>query len=128
MTRSDLADIYRNYIACLNRQDWQNLGRFVADDARHNERPIGLAGYRQMLERDFEAIPNLHFDIELLTADPPYVASRLRFDCSPRGRFLGLEVNGKHISFTENVFYQFRDGKIAEVWSIIDKQAIEAQL
>lgn len=42
--------------------------------------------------------------------------------------FLGLAVNGKRVSFTENVFYQFRDGKIAQVWSVIDKAAIEAQL
>jgi predicted ester cyclase len=26
------------------------------------------------------------------------------------------------------VFYAFRDGKIANVWSVIDKSAIEAQL
>ena len=30
--------------------------------------------------------------------------------------------------FAENVFYQFRDERIAEVWSVIDKAAIEAQL
>ena len=33
-----------------------NLHRFVADDARHNGRQFGLAGYRAMLERDFEEI------------------------------------------------------------------------
>jgi len=26
------------------------------------------------------------------------------------------------------VFYEFHDGKIVQVWSVIDKQAIEAQL
>jgi predicted ester cyclase len=128
MAEIDLAAIYRNYILCLNRQDWQDLGRFVADDARHNGRSFGLAGYRQMLEKDFADIPDLAFKIELLVCDPPYIASRLAFDCSPKGRFLGLDVNGKKVSFTENVFYKFRDGKIVEVWSIIDRQAIEAQL
>jgi predicted ester cyclase len=37
-------------------------------------------------------------------------------------------VNGKRVSFCENVFYQFRDGKIRQVWSVLDKIAIEAQL
>jgi predicted ester cyclase len=60
--------------------------------------------------------------------DPPYIASRLRFDCTPKGDFLGLPVNGRRVSFTENVFYEFQDGKIAQVWSVIDKGAIEAQL
>jgi predicted ester cyclase len=128
MTEAHLANLYRAYIACLNRQDWPDLHRFVADDARHNNRPFGLAGYRAMLERDFAEIPDLEFNIELLMCDPPYVASRLRFDCRPKGLFLGLPVNGKRVVFAENVFYQIRDERIAEVWSVIDKAAIEAQL
>jgi predicted ester cyclase len=128
MTGTPLADLYRDYIGCLNRQDWPNLHQFVADDARHNGRPFGLAGYRAVLERDFAEIPDLKFNIELLICDPPHVASRLRFDCRPKGLFLDLPVNGRRVNFAENVFYQFRDERIAEVWSAIDKAAIEAQL
>jgi len=128
MTKTALADLYRGYIACLNRQDWPNLHRFVADDARHNGRPFGLAGYRAMLERDFEEIPDLSSTIERLVCEPPHVASRLRFDCRPKGLFLDLPVNGRRVVFTENVFYRFRDERIAEVLSVIDKAAIEAQL
>jgi predicted ester cyclase len=128
MTKTALADLYRAYIACLNRQDWENLHRFVADGARHNGRPFGLAGYRAMLERDFAEIPDLKFNIELMACESPYVASRLQFDCRPKGLFLDLPVNGKRVAFAENVFYRFRSGKIEEVWSVIDKAAIEAQL
>ncbi len=128
MSGSDLAAIYRDYIACLNARDWPSLGSFVGDDARHNGRPLGLAGYRAMLERDVEAIPDLQFQVDLLVVEQPYVASRLRFDCTPRATFLGLPVNGRRIVFSENVFYEFREGRIVEVWSVIDKAAIEAQL
>src|SRR6476660_2239135 len=79
-----------------------------------------------MLERDFREIPDLHFNIHLLTCEPPLVASRLRFDCTPRGSFLGLEVNGRKVSFAENVFYEFDHRKIRSVWSVIDKAAPDA--
>jgi predicted ester cyclase len=128
MTNTGLSDIYRDYIACLNQQDWPKLGQFVDDEADYNGRRIGLSGYREMLEGDFGEIPDLYFNVHLLISDPPYVASRLKFDCTPKGRFLGLDLNGKRVSFTENVFYQFRGGKISQVWSLIDKAAIEAQL
>jgi predicted ester cyclase len=128
MTRADLADTYRNYIDCLNRQDWPALGQYVHDDVARNARPLGLPGYRAMLEQDFREIPNLHFKIELLISDPPNIAARLKFDCTPVGTFLGLAVDGRRVSFCENVFYEFRDGKIWQVWSIVDKAAIEAQL
>jgi predicted ester cyclase len=128
MTETALSDLYRDYIACLNRQDWPNLQTFVQDDVRHNGHPLGLAGYRAMLERDFQEILDLHFKIELLIAESPYVGSRLSFDCTPKGLFLGLPVNGRRVCFAENVFYQFRSNKIEQVWSVIDKAAIEAQL
>jgi predicted ester cyclase len=128
MIKTNLSDIYRDYIACLNRQDWPKLGQFVHDEVHYNGKRTGILGYREMLERDFYDIPDLYFDIQLLISDPPYVASRLAFDCTPKGRFLNLHVNGKRISFTENVFYRFLDEKIAQVWSIIDRSAIEAQL
>lgn len=128
MAEPGLAGIYRGYIACLNARDWAGLGRFVAEDVRHNGRPIGLAGYRAMLERDVADIPDLRFAVALLICDPPHVGSRLDFHCTPSGGFLGLPVNGRTVRFSENVFYAFRLGKIAEVWSVIDKAAIEAQL
>lgn len=128
MTGAELAGLYRDYIACLNRRDWPALGRFVADDVRRNGETLGLSGYRAMLERDVDEIPDLRFVIGLLVCDPPFVASRLRFDCAPRAMFLGLPVNGRRVSFAENVFYEYRDGLIAEVWSAIDRAAIEEQL
>ena len=128
MNSADLADLYRNYIACLNRQDWPTLGRFVHEDVAHNARPLGLSGYRAMLERDFREIPDLRFDIALLISDPPRIAARLQFDCAPAGTFLGLPVNGRRVSFCENVFYEFENDRIRQVWSVIDKTAIETQL
>ena len=128
MTNTELADFYTAYIACLNAQDWQRLGDFVAEDAKHNGQPFGLSGYRTMLENDFAQIPDLQFNIALLICDPPNIAARLQFNCSPKGKFFGLPINGKRVSFSENVFYELREGRIWQVWSVIDKAAIEAQL
>ena len=61
------------------------LEQFVLDEVRYNDQLIGLSGYREMLERDFAAIPDLYFDIQLLISDPPRIASRrspaLRTSC-----------------------------------------------
>jgi predicted ester cyclase len=81
-----------------------------------------------MLVDDFERIPDLSFNIEILICDPPRVAARLAFKCSPKRDFLGLSINGITVSFAENVFYEFRNSKISSVWSVIDKTVIEARL
>lgn len=128
MNSEDLSRLYLGYIDCLNRQDWPNLGRFVAADVRYNDAALGLAGYRTMLERDFAAIPDLRFEIRLLVAEPPQVACRLWFDCTPKGELFGLPVNGRRVRFAENVFYAFRERRIAAVWSVIDTATVAAQI
>ena len=128
MTRDELSEVYRGYIDCLNRQDWDRLGLFVDNAVEYNGAPVGLMGYRGMLEDDFRAIPDLRFAIEILIADPPRIASRLHFDCTPRAMLFDLPVNGKRVKFAENVIYEFSAGRIRKVWSIIDKAAIADQI
>jgi predicted ester cyclase len=128
MTEPELADFYRDYIACLNAQDWPHLAQFVAHDVVHNGRTFGLAGYRALLESDFREIPDLRFEVALATCDRSSIAARLQFDCTPSGQFRGLPVDGRRVTFSENVFYELHDRKIAQVWSTIDTAAIEAQL
>ena len=107
MLKTELSKHYRNYIACLNRQDWASLFQFVHDDVIYNNKAIGLAGYRDMLAQDFDEIPDLRFAVELLVCDSPCIASRLSFDCTPKAKFLGLAVNGKRVSFAEKRVLRF---------------------
>ncbi|WP_377811747.1 ester cyclase (plasmid) [Azospirillum sp. A29] len=128
MPDGTLSVLYRAYISCLNDQDWQSLGSFVHEDVRYNGERLGLSGYRGMLEADFRAISDLRFTIDLLVAEPPRVASRLTFDCTPAGLLFGIPVNGRRVRFAENVFYEYRDDRIGTVWSIIDKAAVASQV
>jgi predicted ester cyclase len=75
MIKTDLSSVYRDYIACLNKQDWPNLEKFVHDEVTYNGQQIGILGYREMLEGDFYEIPDLYLEIQLLISDAPYVAS-----------------------------------------------------
>ena len=70
----------------------------------------------------------MQFTIGLLIAEPPHVAAQLLFDCTPIAELFGFAVNGKRVAFTENVFYAFSEGKIRNVWSVIDKAAVGDQL
>lgn len=123
-----LTDRYVAYLDCLNRQAWDELDRHVHPGVRHNGRPFGVAGYRAMLVRDFEEIPDLRFEAACVVSEPPRLAARLVYNCTPRATFLGLPVDGRRVSFAEHVFYEYEDARILSVWSVIDKAAIEAQL
>jgi predicted ester cyclase len=56
MTKADFSNVYRDYIACLNAQDWPRLGQFIHDQVHYNGKLIGISGYRKMLLENFEDI------------------------------------------------------------------------
>ena len=56
------------------------------------------------------------------------IAARLWFDCTPVGEFAGIPPTGARVQFAEPVFYRFRDGRIEQVWSLIDTNAVRDQL
>jgi len=127
MEVDNLLDVYRKYLACLNDRRWSALGEYVADDVVHNGRALGLSGYRAMLESDTHAIPDLEFVPEILLADDRVVSCRLMFQCTPQHEFLGFEATGQRVSFAEHVFYRFDGGRISEVHSLIDRDAVRQQ-
>jgi predicted ester cyclase len=128
MGDSDLLEVYRGYLACLNARRWEELARFVADEVVHNGKRLGLSGYQAMLVADTRAIPDLQYVPEILIASHDVVSCRLFFQCTPQDRFLGFEPPGIRVSFAEHVFYRFNDRRIEEVWSVIDTDAIRMQV
>lgn len=128
MTEAEMESLYRRYISYLNDRRADELGKFVHEELTYNGKPMTRLGYQNLIAGNIAAIPDLYFNIHLLIADGDQIACRLRFDCTPQSEFLGLQPNGKFISFSEHVFYRFRDGKIYEVWSLLDRSAIEKQL
>uniref|UniRef100_UPI003D7F770D ester cyclase n=1 Tax=Pedobacter sp. TaxID=1411316 RepID=UPI003D7F770D len=73
-------------------------------------------------------IPDLYYDIELLLTETNKIAARLNFKCTPISEFMGIPINGKTVNFSEHVFYKLEGGKINDVLSIIDTDAIRKQV
>lgn len=119
---------YRRYIDRLNQHAVDDLSEFVHDTLIYNGQTMTRSDYEASRAGEIATIPDLYFDIDLLVVQDDLVACRIKFQCTPEDTFLGLAPNGKTISFCEHVFYRFRDGKICEVWSLVDQQAIREQL
>jgi predicted ester cyclase len=123
-----LEQLYRDYIAALNRRDFNELGQFVHDQLTYNNELWTLSRYQALLAEDVQRIPDLHYEIQLLVTHEDHVACRLWFDCTPRSEFLGIQTQGRNVSFAEHVFYRFREKRIANVWSVVDADSIRRQL
>ncbi|MFD2025787.1 ester cyclase [Promicromonospora aerolata] len=124
---SDLKATYLAYLDALNDRRFGDLTEFVHDDLTYNGKMLTRQEYADMIAADAQAVPDLHFDAHLLTSGDDLVSARLWFDCTPTGALFGLRPTGQRVSFAEHVFYRFRDGRIAEVWSLIDRDAVRDQ-
>jgi predicted ester cyclase len=128
MSPAALRDRYQQYLACLNDRRLDDLGNFVHDELSYNGRSMTCRHYAEMLAGDITAIPDLVFTPELLVVDDDHVACRLFFRCTPEREFLGIAPTGAEVAFAEHVFYRFREGRIEQVWSLLDTAALDQQL
>ena len=128
MTEAEFEAHYRRYISYLNNRRLNELDEFVHEELTYNGAPETRADYRTRIAEDVAAIPDLYFDVHLIVVGGDQIACRLFYNCTPQSEWLGLQPNGKSISFAEHVFYKFRDGKIYEVWSLLDVPSIAKQL
>jgi predicted ester cyclase len=128
MTEAEFEAHYRRYISYLNNRRLDELDEFLYEELTYNGEPETRADYRARIAGDVAAIPDLYFDVHLIVVGGDQIACRLFYNCTPQSEWLGLQPNGKSISFAEHVFYKFRDGKIYEVWSLLDVPSIAEQL
>lgn len=128
MPHHSLAVRYLAYLDVLNDRRFSDLDEFVLDELTYNNDVLTRQAYADMIAADTRAVPDLRFEARLLLADDNTVACRLWFDCTPTSTFFGMAPTGARISFCEHVFYRFRAGRIAHVWSLIDRDAVATQL
>lgn len=74
------------------------------------------------------AFPDLKLVIEDVLQQGDAVAARVTLDGTHRGEFGGIPATGKRIKVYDFAMYRIADGKICDVWSLVDMQARRDQL
>lgn len=133
---SSLKEIYTAYIGSINQgRSSQSLETFCHDSVIYNGETLTRRKYEQLIEHAFDAAPDISFTVEHLLEQPAgqansgMIASRILFECKPIKPLLDVQprADGKTVKFSENVFYRFQEGRIAEVWSVVDQAALKQQ-
>ena len=124
----DLRDIYTRYLACCNERRFSKLSEFVGDPIRFGGKLTPLADYAKTIASNIEAVPDFHWKVQDLVTDGSVVAVRLEDSGTPQANWLEIPPNGRAITFQEFAFYRFQDGKIAEMWFLLDVPSIQSQL
>ena len=90
--------------------------------------PRGVQWIKDMVALERRAFPDLRLMELSSVAEGDRVAAHLRVTATHRGPFLGIEPTGRAVAFEEMMIARFHDGRIAELWAIVDTLSLLQQL
>ena len=115
-----------------NKGNLKVLDESVAADAAHHDpnTPIapGPEGMKQVASLYRGAIPDLRFEVQQEIAEGDYVVQRVIASGTQRGDLPGVPATGKYSKIEGVVITRFKDGKVAEDWSLFDQIGMLQQL
>lgn len=110
------------------------LDKYFAPDARvHSMTPGSIAGtgldyLKERAQSLMSAFPDIHFVIENVVEQGDILAARVTLEGTQRADFAGVPATGKRMKVYDFATYRIVEGKITDVWSLIDIQAMRTQL
>ena len=110
------------------------LAKYFAPDARvHSMTPGNVAGagldYLKVRAQSLlNAFPDIKFVVEEFIQQDDRVAARVTIEGTHRSEFAGISATGKRMKVYDFAMYRVAEGKITDVWSLIDMHAMRDQL
>jgi steroid delta-isomerase-like uncharacterized protein len=65
-------------------------------------------------------LPDLHVAVEDVIAEGDKVVFRATVTGTHQGEYMGLPPTGKSITYNEIFIFRFANGRIAEMWGVVD--------
>jgi predicted ester cyclase len=104
----------------------------VAPDAAiHAPVPLAADGPHVLVEiwaKLLEAYPDVHVTIEDLIAKDDKIVARQSVTATHMGDYLGLAPTGRPVAYDEIFIVRFSEGRIVELWGVVDVFAQLRQL
>lgn len=97
----------------------------------HAPVPMGGSGaeaLKQVWTGLFRAYPDIHVEMEDLIAAGDKVIARNTVTGTNTGSFVGQPPTGKHVTYNEIFIIRFANGRMAEIWGVVDVYAQLTQL
>jgi steroid delta-isomerase-like uncharacterized protein len=80
----------------------------------------GAQALKQVWAVLLRAFPDLHVAVEDVIAEGDKVVCRNTVTGTHQGEYRGLPPTGKSVTYNEIFIFRFADGRIAEIWGVVD--------
>jgi steroid delta-isomerase-like uncharacterized protein len=101
----------------------QTIDEVFEPDVKQNA-PFEATGAQTLKEmvfaRLYRAFPDLHITVEDMIAEADKVVERDTVTGTHQGEYMGLPPTGKSVAYEEIFIMRFLNGRIAEIWGVVD--------
>jgi predicted ester cyclase len=123
---------YRTLInECLNKGDMAAADMYIAKDMVDHDpnNPMGgLDGFKKFVTEWKSAFPDGLTEIQDIVSEGDRVIARIRATGTQTGKFNEMQATNKRIDVLGFDEARFKDGKIVEHWSVVDRLELMKQL
>ena len=129
---SNAESIIRGYLAAGDAGVLDQLGSYLHEDVIVHDPggsvTRGLAHEKETWRRARKAISGLCHELQEVIADGSAVAARVEISGTLIGEFAGISGDGQEFAIDQAIFMHISEGKVSELWSIVDSEDFRTQV
>lgn len=107
---------------------WNTQNLNVVDEVYAPEFGSGHAATKQFVTTHLTVFPDLHITIQDQIAENDLVATRYVMRGTHQGEFANIPPTGRQFTVTGIEMHRFADGKLIELWNVVDLLGMLQQL
>ena len=127
---------YGRYVDVINAHDAESISKkidevFESDLQINLQLPFEVTGaqaLKQVVMTLLRSFPDFHVTVEDSIAEGDKVVARLSIAGTNQGEYMGRPPTGKPVTYDQIVILRFTNGRIAEMWGVVDALAAMQQL
>jgi steroid delta-isomerase-like uncharacterized protein len=119
---------FKRFVDANNTDDLALVSKLIDEIVAPNVQfhaplPVGATGQqalKQVMASLYRGFPDLHTALEDMIAEGDKVVGRQRITGTHRGEYMGMPPTGKSVAYDEIFIFRFANGRIAEIWGVVD--------
>lgn len=101
---------------------------FYAPTIKINGVPTDPASVTDQFAPLLAGFPDWHWEMEHIVVDDENIVIHFEVTGTHQGTFQGIEATGRRVTISEFTLYRVEQGKFAEVWDLVDMDALMKQI
>jgi predicted ester cyclase len=129
VARSDeYLSLYQSYLTYCNNHDFDSMASFYTPTIKVNDAPMDPATVTAQFAPLISAFPDWHWEMRHIVVDDDDIVVHFTVTGTHLGAFQGIEATGRRVAVSEFTLYRLEGGKFAEVFDLLDMDALMKQI